>query len=404
MHFGTAAIYLQVLVFFFRLINGDAQQTKPCTYFEEKDTWFKQTTLIDLYKKSSEFFKINSVRKCGLHYIDFFDIQPPEGKENVWITYMGDSVMKELFIAAGVRFSGYEPLDLKEVNMDLTGVHLGPPEITSISEVRMISTDIHEHGESRYEKHPQYLLCCRANFRPSASGHVDDGDCILAVKRTPKHTEDDAEKHKMFVFDDIQTYVNDFVKPLFLNRFKCLSFLTAVDFEEAEYWVSKFADSSGDQVYPSGVIMNMGLHNFMDATDEPDELRGTIKTFMSTVDSGRAPIRYIMHSATSVRENDCRLNSCQNSKIEAYNAFVKNLLPSCKKMEAYLDIFNYSSSLGDLNGFYKTCQAADIPQNKCTCKRFDGIHFERICNYAPFMTQWDFNWLLYLNVISYARH
>jgi hypothetical protein len=238
------------------------------------------------------------------------------------------------------------------------------------------------------------MLCCRANFRATAKNHNDDGDCIFAAKRTPTENHDVAKRHWLYTFDNIQTYITEFVDPLFVNNYKCLSFSTATDWPEAEYIVHSF--KSGE-VYPNAMITNIGLHNY---DQRPEELEGQIRSFVKTVDEDTSPVRYIVHSVSAVRDGQCDLSECSNSGIFAYNKMVKDLIAPSKKVAAYLDFFNYTASLTDLSGNPQKCSTAHVSAKECACKRFDGIHFQRWCNYGPIVTQWDFNWLLSLGIID----
>ena len=370
---------------------------KVCTYFDDHSQSFQQLTLVEVFNNPRKFESFESIKKCGISYIDLFEVQPPENKKYLWISYMGDSVMHELFMTAAQRFSGYMPENIEDLNLDVTGAHLGP---TNPSEVPEMYHDPHKvpHFGSvndRYESHQQQLLCCRANFVPHGKSEHDTGNCILAVKQTPFHVKWALDIHKMFVFDDIVTYIRDFVSPLYLGQFKCLSFLTAPDFAEAAYHIKQFNNNDEDEYFPSAVIMNMGLHVFND----PDpQIRKNMEKFIDIVDDGSAPIRYIMHSATAVRENNCDMPLCRNENIEQFNIIARKMLPKIHRFEAYLNLFNYSKNLLELDGYADTCRQAKVSKKECHCKRADGIHFERVCNYAPLMTQWDFNWLRELGV------
>jgi hypothetical protein len=354
---------------------------------------------VDLYLDSKSFFSAKGVKQCGLFFIDFFNIQPPDDKRNVWISYLGDSVLKELFIAASQRFSGYEPDDMSEVGISVAAPHLGIPDISLISKSGSVDVDAVKMSltgkRDRYESHPQYLLCCKANFRPSAKNHEDDGDCILAAKRTPMQSADIVKRHWLYTFDNIQTYIEEFVSPLFVENYKCLSFITATDWPEAEYFVDSFKNSA---IHPDAVITNVGLHGYENAISE---IQPEVESFFKNIDQGTKPISYIVHSASAVRENECDLRLCKNAALVAYNHMVKEIADSSERVKAYLDLHNYTASLTDLSGSPKTCSKANLSTKKdCTCKRFDGVHFQRVCNYGPIMTQWDFNWLSYLGIFD----
>lgn len=43
---------------------------------------------------------------CNLRYIDFSRLGPPEDADSVWVSFMGDSLMRDLFYNAVQRMSG----------------------------------------------------------------------------------------------------------------------------------------------------------------------------------------------------------------------------------------------------------------------------------------------------------
>jgi hypothetical protein len=62
--------------------------------FEEQDTSFRKSTLVDLYRRPDTFMSTTGVQICGLQYIDLFKIRPADGKQNLFIIYMGDTGTK----------------------------------------------------------------------------------------------------------------------------------------------------------------------------------------------------------------------------------------------------------------------------------------------------------------------
>ena len=309
-------------------------------------------------------------------------------------------VLKELWLAATQRFTGYIPDDFAEVEMSIKGSHYGPVEFKSTKEIPRLDGSESQSGKGQYRNHEQYLVCCRANFHAYGLSNKDDGDCILARRRTSDMRADDLIKNRLFLFDDIYTYIQDFVAAIFLNEFKCLAYMRAFDWLEAEYLANGFIFNykfSTMELYPHAVITNIVLHTFHKPLPG---IQADFERFMNTVNSGDAPIRYIMHSTAAVREGKCRLSSCENKDIRIYNALIKSLSTKWNRLEAYLDLYNYTSSLVGLQGFSKTCDSAGLSSRMCMCQNSDGIHFERICNYGAFMTQWDFNWMTSLGVFN----
>lgn len=370
-----------------------------CTLFEEEkpSSLFRQYTLVDLYQHPDLFMNTKGANKCGLKYIDLFKIQPATGKQNLFIIFLGDSVLKELWVAASQRFTGYIPDDRTEVQMSIKGSHFGPVDFEDMKEVpKLDMKGSFPTVEQGHGSHDQYLVCCRAVYH----GDEDDGDCILAKRRTLDMDLETQSKHRLFLFDDMYSYIREFVASLFVDNFKCLAYMKAVDWLEADRLATGFINNQGYkgiELYPHAVITNIGMHSFhKPASDTQKEF----EKFLRTVNRGDAPIRYIMHSTTAVHEGNCGLANCKNKEIISYNALIKSLSSKWNRLEAYLDFFNYSSSLIGLNGFARTCDAARLSAKACKCQNFDGIHFERICNYGPLLTQWDFNWLLSLSVFN----
>ena len=96
--------------------------------------------------------------------------------------------------------------------------------------------------------------------------------------------------------------------------------------------------------------------------------------------------KFILHSVTSVSK--AKINRDKkgqlNDQIADFNKYVQNRIKEWTRLDVYLDFWKYDLALSAVKG----------------CRRDDGLHFERWCNYQPLITQWDFNWLLHLNVIS----
>ena len=131
--------------------------------------------------------------------------------------------------------------------------------------------------------------------------------------------------------------------------------------------------------FPKAVIMNMGIHTYQKDPKELDmHLKAVIKSTDTTPEEHET--RYILHSCSSTT----RHKNGTNELIHTYNEKVKTYVPKWSSLDLYLDFWDYDVALSNVDG----------------CKRKDGIHFERICNYQPMITQWDFNWLKYLKVIK----
>lgn len=180
---------------------------------------------------------------------------------------------------------------------------------------------------------------------------------------------------------------------MFVGEFKCLSFHQVTDWEEAAVVVKEFSNQK--TYYPSAAFMNFGIHCY---SKKAEETKATIQKFETVVNIDQAPTKYIFHSTTPIQPPA----HGSNDAIIAYNDIVKSFFNTKnRKLILYLDFYAYALSLqGGFKASKSTCTAAKVPDKECTCKRFDGVHFERICNYAPLITQWDFNWLVKLNLIQ----
>ena len=73
---------------------------QPCKEIHEGEVTLRKQTLVDMFKNPKSVVGYNSVRKCGIEYIDLKYIQPPAGNDWMWISFIGDSVMHDLFEAS----------------------------------------------------------------------------------------------------------------------------------------------------------------------------------------------------------------------------------------------------------------------------------------------------------------
>ena len=278
---------------------------------------------------------------------------------------------------------------MDELKLSFSNSHLGPRDGQEVLG-QVSSAESKESMRAKVRNaHQDHLMCCRANFWTKGKGSSDTGDCIYAVNRASVLDRNVLEKHKFYVFDDIPTYIQNFVSPLFLGKFKCISFYTAGDFEEAKDAVKEFVNQP--KYYPSTVVTNIGIHVFF---REESMNTKSFKMFQEFTDNARAPIKYIMHSTTPVKAPA----RGSNDEIVKYNELMKSLMPSWKRNVAYLNFWEYALALQDERPVPAKCVANR--EKKCQCKRDDGVHFLRWCNYVPLITQWDFNWMLSLNAFQ----
>ena len=102
----------------------------PCkTIPESSDRKFMSYTLVDLYRDPRTYYASDLPQKCNMKFIDLFAIEPADPKKDtLWISYLGDSLARDLFHAAAQRFGGYHPfLKAEETTFDaVMANHLGP--------------------------------------------------------------------------------------------------------------------------------------------------------------------------------------------------------------------------------------------------------------------------------------
>jgi len=237
---------------------------------------------------------------------------------------------------------------------------------------------LHDEVVGNIKTAPEYLVCCRAHYYPVGDGYTDGSDsCIMGVNaKSAFWNRSILKKYKFYLFDDISDYIRDVVELLYMGNFKCISFMWAADFLEGSLAVNKM--NKKDR-YPSAVIMNMGIHTY---SKEMKELDRQLKAIIKSTDDTplQHETKYILHSCSST----IRHRNGTNDFIQKFNEHVKEFVPKWSSLSLYLDFWDYDVALSSIEG----------------CKHRDGVHFERICNYQPMITQWDFNWLLYLKVIA----
>ena len=224
-------------------------------------------------------------------------------------------------------------------------------------------------------------MCCRTGLK-TTYGEEHSDSCIFAGHR--RHFESSElpaaeEKYAMFLFDDSSRYIETVVKPLFQgDKINCLSYHWAKEFAQARRILIQFEKK---RLRPDAFIFNMGSHEYNRPLERIQPfVRAFLKAGESYASSG--PVQMLFHSATSVLYADHKRTEELNPIIQQYNSFVANLLSEARFIK-YLDFWNYDISMSAVHG----------------CKRDDGVHFERQCNYQPILVQWDFNWLAYMGVI-----
>ena len=58
------------------------------------------------------------VKQCNLRYIDLLKVEPYTNKSSLWISYIGDSLCREVFMGAVQRFTDYIPLNIEQWSSD----------------------------------------------------------------------------------------------------------------------------------------------------------------------------------------------------------------------------------------------------------------------------------------------
>ena len=300
-------------------------------------------------------------------------------KDSFWITYMGDSVVRDLFHAGAQRFGGYHAFLKSEQTIydTLKPMHLGP---------------VNEDAVNTYHNtyHTQQLMCCKGLNFPIGKGNLpgSENTCVFALhSNSAKDNEESRKRYKFYLFDDMATYIRDFIAPLFDNNYKCLSMVWAPNFEEAHDRLKEL--TSLNDVYPDAVIFNMGLHEAMHSSQMPkmtkakQNLEKVIGLSNEIVED--KTIAFLYHSETYVDvEATEGSKNFQEPTIERINEIVRNSVENWNALDAYLDIYNYTKGLRKVHG----------------CGRDDGVHFEPLCNYQALISQYDFNWLENLGVVE----
>jgi len=181
-----------------------------------------------------------------------------------------------------------------------------------------------------------------------------------------------------------------------------ISFFKGGEISEAEMRVKDWKAKSR-KFYPDAVFLNPGVHM---RGRKIEENRAALVSFIKTTDSIAStsfPTKYFVHSISPVKPPECTWNMTQ---FDNFYKIVKELAPTWRKLAAFLDYYDYGKKLDYMSGTTDNCRnfkgiSAGSLVPPCTCKRNDGIHYDRVCNYGPLMSQWDFNWLLAENLISY---
>ena len=68
--------------------------------------------------------------------------------------------------------------------------------------------------------HTQQLLCCKGLHFPKGKGNLPGTDsCVFALHSNSAIDNEKAQsKYKMYLFDDMATYIEDFISPLYSGK------------------------------------------------------------------------------------------------------------------------------------------------------------------------------------------
>jgi len=357
--------------------NGIPQPCVNLSVLDGPEFFYKNQHHLFRYTKSY-FERSKMIQNCHLKYIDISKVEPHPPSEHVWIAYVGDSLARELFMGSAIRFTDFIPFSTQELRDDLIekqpflGGHLGP----------VYDADI---GLRMETYHQTKLVCCSLNneVQEALNRKNISSSCIYAMDRDSVSKARGSiilRKFRMYLFDNVTDYIENFISPLFIGSYKCLSFAWAPTFIQGAEMLLQY--HSNPEVRPNAVIMNMALHEhngterglkmFRSATEETNKKYGT---------------KYILHSGTFVNDSGTKAKETvvQEKHVRFVDHLVRTEITHWKSLGGrYLDLHNYSRALHSTPG----CSAAD------------GVHFLPKCNYQAFVTQWDFNWLNYLKVIK----
>jgi hypothetical protein len=291
----------------------------PCTSFVHVDLQFLLKNQNDLNNDPKEYYRNEMLRACYMNFVDFNTLGPRKGDSNVWISYMGDSLSRDLFYNAVQRLSGYyyseNWLNDSYRHAPLLGAHIGP---------------LWDHAIDRNDSktyHKSKLLCCKHREDDHIGSYFErDGrmewkeDCLYAIARDIEgppdimYSEEVHTKYKSYLFRDMAGYIDTIVKPHFNNRFICLSFnWTPTLISSTTYLKTLFTHPSH---IPAAIIMNIGLHDPLPYTFERD-YPGLIKVTNDLV--SKFDIKFLVHSPTAINQETVSLrlgNNLTNSNTE----------------------------------------------------------------------------------------
>jgi hypothetical protein len=255
----------------------------------------------------------------------------------------------------------YDPF----VQYPVMGAHLGPD----------LESDI--GGFFQTYHHPR-LICCklRSSGRTDANSVKWNDPCLYAIHRKSASAIT-LETYKMFLFDDIATYIIFFVRPLF-SEFSCISFSWAPRFSEADKAVKDMHKVPG--ISPGIVVMNMGIHDALDKNANLVLAKDQFRSLMKSIDylSVTFKTKFMMHSPTFLRNETAEL------LLQEARDLVNTYTSTWSTLTTTLQLYNLTRALHSIE----------------ECSKPDGVHFRVNCNYQAILLQWDLNWFQYLGIFG----
>lgn len=318
-----------------------------------------------------------AVQGCHLKYASYNNIDPSTIKQDrtfTWVSFVGDSVLREVFLAAVQALTNYIPKKnwFQSRHYPLLGAHMGPDSENAIA----------PYGTTY---HKSKLVCCRLqNFVQNEinAGYNITEPCLFAIHQDAAGRKENLRKHRLYVYSDMASYIRDFVDPLYYGKFKCVSFTWAPRIEDG---TSVMKSLHSDPEYtPTGIIMNMGIYEGKDEKErkEPqDELEDQFSELISTAEATthKYNTTYIYHETTYVH------NKSAEVEAEWIRNFITDRISKWKSLGQYLKLYQLTKALHETSG---------------CAHELDSIHILSRCNFQTLVALWDLNWLIYLDAVD----
>merc|ERR1711916_177964 len=102
--------------------------------------------------------------------------------------------------------------------------------------------------------------------------------------------------------DDMATYIEKFISPLYTGSYKCISMTWAPTFEDTVTYLKQLTKG---ETYPDGIVLNAGLHPSMHSDmPEMNEAKVGLNRLIALTNNivEDKKIRFLYHSPTYVDE------------------------------------------------------------------------------------------------------